>query len=224
MPLTSNMSGFQIPRHSQSDEIKRYFEQKSELRPLPMKLDDSKFSIDYKNGVLCINDDPLEIVLFQREGCDNPTIPEYEPFHKPERVKSVRMDRDEYLLMPKHDHDGLIAFIAVRYAWGVNTSLCYLDTKHKKVYMLPSDNYDHPDVIAIRRSPDGLDIHLFQFYDDEYDDDLIEEDKTNVVHVGGQDKGMCSGWWNWEDTQDDFKRLQTSIKTDTERHNKTDLL
>ena len=145
--------------------------------------------VHYKNSKLCIDDDPLEIVAV-----DHDVFITHEPFHEPINqglnedgskmyigpAKEGQQKKDKFMLMPKHNKEGLIAFIANRYAWGMNISSCYLDVQNKKVYMNKSCNYDNPEGIALRRTQCGLGTEIFLYYGDDMDGDLIQEDMCNV--------------------------------------------
>ena len=209
-----------------TDVIRDYFERKCELQSLPVEIPEAKVVLQYQGSALCMNDAPLEIISVDHEADEV-----YEPFHEPVMkyyentgdelpsqvipAKEGWQKNDKIMLMPKHNitkDDGLlIAFMANRYAWGMNISCCYLDVQNKKLYMYKSYNYDHPEGIALRRTPCGLGTEVFYYYGDDLDPDLVEEDARGVVHRAGETGGLCSGWWNGEYTADNFAKLASQI-------------
>ena len=59
--------------------------------------------------------------------------------------------RDSFVLMPVFNLPGYTAFVAIRYAWGMNVNVCLLHTELKIVYCWQSYNFDHPVGLALRR-------------------------------------------------------------------------
>jgi len=102
-------------------------------------------------GLLCLNDTPLAV----RNLCDKPLI-SHEPLYK-------YMDdylHDSFVLMPAFDLPGYTAFVAIRYAWGMNVNVCLLHTESKIVCCWQSYNFDHPIGLSLRRLENGLEIYL----------------------------------------------------------------
>ena len=199
----------------EEDPTRSYFEAKCELRPLPIELPEHKVTMHYHDNRLCVNGDPVELICI---GSFDPD-PLYTPFYTrshPLWPKDWRIDhrpsheRDNIMLMPVYDKPGLVAFMANRYAWGMNIGYCYLDIANKKVYMHGFFNHDHPECIALRKTQDGRETDVFLYYGDHFDGDLIEEDKNGIIH---SDDDLCSGWWrNWVRAESEFNQLQSCIE------------
>jgi hypothetical protein len=58
--------------------------------------------------------------------------------------------RDFYIRMPSYDRDGMQAFVFVRYAWGINTSVAYFDEKTNTISCIYLFNDDFPEPVSIK--------------------------------------------------------------------------
>lgn len=100
-------------------------------------------------GVLMYNDHEVKVYHL---GNNLKCFDSHDPFGK---YKDYYL-HDRYTLFPEYDIDidggnKLIAFVANRYAWGMNVSVGFFDPNERVIYCGRACNYDYPVGIALRK-------------------------------------------------------------------------
>jgi len=149
-------------------------------------------------GNLCLNNKQLRI----RNLCNKP-LRSHEALYRYEDHRFY----DTFVLMPAFNEPGYIAFVANRYAWGMNVNVCLLDAKKKIVYCWQSYNYDHPVGLALRRAGNGLQIYLSN---DEVTREVLY--KSNRPALRSLENFYPDSRWYALPIERDFKCLYRSIR------------
>lgn len=104
----------------------------------------------------------------------------YIPLEHIKDEPTPKKNPDKWLRCTEYDKDGLKAFIANRYKYGMN--IAFMAANDNVVYYCESYNFDYPEGIAIRKTHDDIEIYL--------DNDAVERniiyesnDKNDIVHL-----------------------------------------
>lgn len=97
--------------------------------------------IYWDEDVLKCNGNPVEVHYLGNNLESNNS---YDPF-------TVVSRNDRYALFPEYDFNGMKAFVANKYAWGMNICVGLYDPDKNAIYCSGSNNFDYPVGIALRK-------------------------------------------------------------------------
>jgi hypothetical protein len=176
-----------------------------ELKPFPWTT--AAGTLAFRDGALEFDGAPVKIRNLNRAPVDHDALHEHE-----------FSASDGYIPMPEYDQDGMIAFVANRYAWGMNVRAALLSPEDRTVYCWTSYNFDHPQGVAVRRKGSDVEIYL--------NNDGLDR---RVVYKGETDTLSCidnayrnSSWVNLR-IHEDFERMGSFIKWAADHPEFTDM-
>lgn len=121
--------------------------------------------------------------------------------------------RDNYVLFPEYDFDGMISFVANRYAWGMNVCVGFFDPVKNIIYCGKSYNFDYPPGIALRKINKSNNYPECQIFISNEDKQrrIIYRDAVNDPVIFFDNLYPDSNWCNLG-IEKDFKHLKKCIE------------
>jgi hypothetical protein len=180
----------------------------SELIKYPVVLNDKNTLYYDDNFVMCCNGQPVSIV-----NMDKLEAYRYIPFYKPGGDSGNNFCSDEYIRMGELDRDGMMAFIAVRYQYGMNVVFALFESTTNTVYFDSFKNFDYPCGEAIRLRDGKLEIYL---NNDDIDRSIIYRDE-NQPYPMSFDTIYNNSEWTDLDANGEFNRLYSLVESYTSK-------
>ncbi len=116
--------------------------------------------------------------------CAPGIYPRYQPLTNYSGDEGEQCDfqnEDSAVRAAEFDRPNMMALILQRAAWGMNIACAFLDTKQNKLYIAESENFDHPEALALRKhNPSGC-YELYLYNDDRAFESLYEEETAQQL-------------------------------------------
>lgn len=124
--------------------------------------------------------------------------------------ETLRRTRDRYIRVTEYDHAELHAFIFIRYAWGINITVSFLNVQENICYCLYVFNHDDPDSLALKVENGELySFDSYQQLDIAHDSGLYHRSNKLRVSYGAFDitESLEGSWEKHWTIKECFERL-----------------
>lgn len=126
--------------------------QQCELKKFPLEIKEKSLIIDGDRVRISDRKESLKIIsLYRGQNIS----------HEPLHYYNNSLYSDCYIRMPEYDRDGMYALVLNRYAWGMNVCCAYLDLELNQLIYWDSQNFDHPEGIALKKTEDNKNVEIF---------------------------------------------------------------